>query len=83
MADVIDETVSDHITEMDSDAVFEAQRLQIEAWSRAHIGLKCKWWLFGMPQTDELRAWVQARTSPFSPAEEARIREIVSEEYTR
>ena len=60
--------------------VFEARRLQIEAWERGHIGLKIKWWLFGMPESKTLQQWLHHQKSPFTQEQEARIREIVREE---
>lgn len=61
-------------------SVFEARRLQIEAWERGHIGLKIKWWLFGMPESKALQQWLHHQKSALTQEQEIRVREIVREE---
>jgi len=63
--------------------VFEARRLQIEAWERGHIGLKIKWWLFGMPESETLQQWLYHQKSPLTQKQETRVRGIVREELQR
>jgi hypothetical protein len=63
--------------------VFEARRLQIEAWDRSHIGLKIKWWLFGMPESKTLQQWLHHQESAFTQEQERQIRRIMREELQK
>lgn len=60
--------------------VFEARRLQKEAKRCSHIGLRIKWWFFGMPDAEDLQEYLTERKSPFTQREEERVRELVREE---
>jgi len=63
--------------------VFEARRLQKEAKRCSHIGLRIKWWLFGMPESETLQQWLHRQKSPLTQEQEARVREVVREELQK
>ena len=60
--------------------VFEARHLQKEAKRCSHIGLRIKWWLFGMPDSKVLQEYLNERKSPLTRRQERRVRELVREE---
>lgn len=65
---------------LDDDVILNADGWAVERYARHRENalVNFKWWVFGMPPVDELRA--RYTGGPFTDEEEDRIRKIVRDE---